>query len=71
MMADNLKEYLTMAKRNNRQDKKQLAAMINEIAVDMKVNSSSDNFRDVFARFGAGGYDFADTMHNIYLDFGV
>ena len=59
-----------MARKNKRQDKKQLTQMVSQIANDMTVNATADSFRQRFARFGAGGYDFADTMHNIYLDFG-
>ena len=59
-----------MSRKNKRQNKKQLTQMVSQIANDMTVNATSDNFRQRFAQFGAGGYDFADTMHNIYLDFG-
>ncbi len=55
---------------NKRKDKKELTKMVNKVASDMMTNGQMDSFRDRMARFGAGGYDFADTMHNVYLDFG-
>jgi len=44
--------------------------MLTKPRIVYRQNDSNDTLRNRFANTISGGYDHADTMHNIYLDFG-
>lgn len=49
----------------------QIQSMIDEAVKAYAVNnSSSENLRQIFSNALSGSYDGADTLHNIYLDYG-
>ena len=47
----------------------ELHAMASELKV-MSAASSATTLRGLASAFKSGGYDFGDTLHNIYMDFG-
>jgi len=50
--------------------KKYMAEAVQAVAEHLQLNTIDNTIRSRIATAISGGYDFADTMHNIYLDFG-
>jgi len=61
----------TRAKANTEIDYNAVAALVfKELKLETNNHSQNDNIRSRMASLLSGGYDFGDTLHNIYLDYG-